>query len=259
MGIVNVTPDSFSDGGRYLSKHDAIAHGEALAEAGADLLDLGGESTRPGSRSVSVTEEQDRVVPVIEALARRVDLPLSVDTTKSEVAQAAFLAGATIVNDTSAGWDDPRLLPLIAEQGLGVVLMHRRGTPRTMQDAPQYQDCVAEVCSELGEALRRALAAGIREPQIVVDPGIGFGKRLEDNLALIRGLADLRQLGFPILLGVSRKSFLGQLTGKTAAERDPASHAVHVWAASRGVEILRVHDVAGTRDALSVVAALDEE
>jgi dihydropteroate synthase len=259
MGVLNVTPDSFSDGGRFLRGEDALAHGERLAAEGADLLDVGGESTRPGSRGVGAAEELERVLPVVEGLARRVGVPLCVDTTKAAVAAAALAAGAAAVNDTSGLADDPAMVEVLRRSGAGAILMHRRGVPRTMQEGPEYQHCVAEVASLLRRTLAAAVEAGIRWESLVVDPGIGFGKRLQDNVVLVRDLAMLRSLGVPVLLGASRKSFLGKLTGREAGQREPATHAATAAAFARGVELLRVHDVAGCRDVLRVLGAIADD
>jgi dihydropteroate synthase len=263
MAVINVTPDSFSDGGRW-NPVAAVARGEELAAAGASLLDIGGESTRPGSLPVPAELELERVLPVIERLARRVDVPISVDTTKAAVAQAALAAGAVIVNDTSALADDPAMAPLLASSRAGgadsscagVVLMHRRGAPRTMQDDPRYEHCVAEVAEELAARADAAIAAGIDRAAIVLDPGLGFGKRLEDNLDLVAGAASLRSLGFPLLLGASRKGFLGALTGRAASGRDAATLATTALAFLGGCELVRVHDAAGSLDVLRVLAAV---
>ena len=257
MGIVNVTPDSFSDGGRTLAPDRAIEHGLALARAGADLLDVGGESTRPGARPVDEGEECERVLPVISALARHAGLPISVDTSKAFVAERALDAGATVINDVSAGRFDPRMLALVAERGAGIVLMHMQGNPRDMQVAPSYDDVVREVVAHLRERLALAWQSGIEPSRIAIDPGIGFGKRLEDNLDLIRAIPELRSLGLPVCLGVSRKSFLGKLSGEERAERrDPESASAVAITALLGAEIHRVHDVAGARRALRIGAAL---
>lgn len=257
MGVVNVTPDSFSDGGTTLDPEAAIAHGRALVEAGADLLDLGAESTRPGADPVPEAEELERVLPVLEGLCAAGDTPLSIDTTKAGVARAALGAGARWVNDVSAGRLEPELLEVTAEAGAGLVLMHMRGTPRTMQSDPHYDDVVAEVTEHLRERVAAAWRAGVAVPKIQVDPGIGFGKRLRDNLDLIRALPELRSLGRPILLGVSRKSFLGRLGGIEApAERLTDTAAAVTAGVLLGAEVLRVHDVAALAPALAVASAL---
>lgn len=242
MGIVNVTPDSFSDGGEFLSPDRAIEHGVALAAEGADMLDIGGESTRPGARPVSAEEEIDRVLPVIEGLAARVDLPLSVDTTKLEVARAAVAAGATIVNDVSALRFAPDLAGLAADTGAGLVLMHMKGEPRTMQDDPRYEDLLAEVGDHLLAAARRAENEGVERSAIVLDPGIGFGKTARDNWRLLAGLSRLTP-GYPTLIGHSRKSFLDPAGKSAPSERLPQTLAAGLLAALNGAAILRVHDV----------------
>ncbi len=253
-GVVNVTPDSFSDGGRYLDTDAAIAHGLALAEQGADVLDIGGESTRPGADPVSEDEEIRRVVPVLEALrAAGSEAQLSIDTRHAAVAAAALDAGATIVNDVSAGLD-PEMLPLVARSEVECVLMHMQGEPGTMQAAPHYDDVVAEVREYLGRRVEAAVNAGIDPALLWIDPGIGFGKTLEHNLALLRNLeafvSDAR-----VLLGTSRKSFLGRLTGREdPGERIAGSLVCAVRAALAGVHAVRVHDVAATHDALRVFA-----
>jgi dihydropteroate synthase len=243
MGIVNVTPDSFSDGGRYLDHRAAVAHGLALAAEGADLLDVGGESTRPGAAYVEEAVELDRVLPVVEALAAATDVPVSIDTRKAAVARAALRAGAALVNDVSAGRDDPELLGVAAEAKAPVVLMHMRGTPATMQDDPRYQDVVAEVEAFLAERCAAAEDAGVASEALVVDPGIGFGKRDEHNYALLADLARLTRLGHPLLVGTSRKGFIGRALDLPMHERLEGTAATVVWAVERGARIVRVHDV----------------
>jgi dihydropteroate synthase len=254
MGIVNVTPDSFSDGGEYLDAGAAIEHGEALAAEGAELLDVGGESTRPGAAEVPADVESERVVPVIAALAGA-GRQVSVDTSKASVAAAAIDAGAAIVNDVTA-LSDPDMAPLCAEREVGVVLMHMLGTPRTMQEDPSYGDVVADVRAFLAARVEAAVAVGIDERRIWVDPGIGFGKTVEHNLELIRRLGELRKLGRPIVLGTSRKSFLGKLTGSAVGNRLGASIASSLAGVRAGADVLRVHDVAPMRDALVVAGAI---
>jgi dihydropteroate synthase len=244
MGVVNVTPDSFADGGRYLDPRAAVAHGLALAAEGADLLDIGGESTRPGATDVEEAVELDRVLPVIEGLAAATDVPVSVDTRKAAVARAALAAGAAIVNDVSAGRDDPDLLGVAAEAGAPLVLMHMQGTPATMQDDPRYDDVLAEVEAFLQERCAAAEAAGVASDALVVDPGIGFGKRDEHNYALLAGLARLTRMGHPVLVGTSRKGFIGRALGLPVEERLEGTAATVVWAVERGARIVRVHDVA---------------
>lgn len=253
MGVINVTPDSFSDGGKFQDHDAAVAQGLRLADEGADILDVGGESSRPGSQPVSAVVEIDRVIPVIRQLAERSSAVISVDTTKAEVAAAALDAGATVINDISALRVDPEMAPLAAKRRAGVVLMHMLGTPRTMQDNPTYKDVVAEVCDFLAQRLRAAVAAGIDQRRVVLDPGIGFGKTLEHNLLLVRHLKRLHSLGRPVLLGASRKAFLGVLTGRREADqRLWSSLGVHVLGAALGADIVRVHDVAPVREALLV-------
>ena len=256
MGIVNVTPDSFSDGGDHASTDAAVAHALKLAEAGADLLDIGGESTRPGAQEVSLEEELRRVVPVIERLARQTGLPISVDTCKPEVMRAAVQAGAGMVNDVGALRGEGAL-ETAAALGVPVVLMHMLGEPRTMQDDPRYDDVVAEVHRFLAERIFAAELAGIPKKHLVADPGFGFGKTTAHNLELLAGLERLAELGVPVLAGLSRKRSIGELTGRQVpAERVAGSVAAHLLAAQRGARIVRVHDVAATVDALKVWEAV---
>jgi dihydropteroate synthase len=256
MGIVNVTPDSFSDGGRFASCEAATEHGLRLVSDGADLIDVGGESTRPGSAGVSADEEMRRVVPVVRELVRRGGVPVSVDTTKAEVARAATAEGAEIVNDVSGLRRDPALASEAARSGVALCLMHSRGTPQDMQQHAAYTDLLGEVQHELDEALRRALEAGVAHDRIALDPGLGFAKTADHNLLLLRRLRELSQLGRPLLVGASRKSFLGRLSGKPAADRLIGSVAASAVAALHGASVVRVHDVAAAREALSVVDAV---
>jgi dihydropteroate synthase len=258
MGILNVTPDSFSDGGKYVSVEAAVRRGIEMAAEGADIIDVGGESTRPGSLPVPEGEEIARVVPVIRELAGGTGVFLSVDTTKAGVAREAAAAGACIINDTSALADDPGMADAARDTGCAVVLMHRRGTPATMQAAPSYESLFDELLDELAGSVAAAEHAGISRDRIVVDPGVGFGKRLEDNLALHRNLHDLRNLGRPVLLGPSRKSFVGKITGKEAGDRLFGTAAAVAIAASGGADILRVHDVKEMGEIVRVVAAIRE-
>jgi dihydropteroate synthase len=256
MGIVNVTPDSFSDGGRYLDPRSAIEHGLELEREGAAILDVGGESTRPGAAPVSLAEELRRVVPVLEALAtQRSRAQLSIDTAKAPVAAAALDAGATFVNDVTALRHDPDMAELVARSGADCCLMHMLGEPRTMQRNPRYQDVVGEVKAFLEARMAFAVAEGIAEERIVLDPGIGFGKTIEHNLELLRRLDELVALGRPVSIGTSRKSFLGRLTGSEVGDRVAGTIATNVLAYERGARIFRVHDVAPARDALVVTAA----
>jgi dihydropteroate synthase len=256
MGVVNVTPDSFSDGGRYLDPAAAVAHGLALVADGADLLDVGGESTRPGATDVPGAVELERVLPVVEQLARTAEVPVSIDTRKAAVAAAALAAGATMVNDVSAGRHDPDLLGVAADAKVPLVLMHMLGTPATMQDDPRYDDVVDDVRAFLEERVEFAVREGVREERIMVDPGIGFGKTLEHNLELLRRLDRIATIGLPVVIGTSRKSFLGRLTGREDPhDRVAATVATTVLALERGASVFRVHDVAPTRDALAVATA----
>jgi dihydropteroate synthase len=259
MGIVNVTPDSFSDGGEFLDPERAVAHGRELIEQGADLLDIGGESTRPGAEAVGAAEELRRVVPVIEGLAGG-GAPISIDTAKAEVAAAAIDAGATIVNDVTALGADPDLAALCAERGVEVVLMHMQGTPRTMQESPTYDDVVDDVKALLARRIEYATGEGIAEEKIWVDPGIGFGKTLEHNLQLLRRLRELRSLGRPLLVGPSRKSFLGRITGAPVDQRLGGTIAACAIAVANGADWVRVHDVGPVSEGLiAAEAVLDPE
>ncbi len=251
MGIVNVTPDSFSDGGEHFDTDAAIAHGLRLVEEGADVLDVGGESTRPGAGEVPVDEELRRVVPVIEALAARTQVPVSVDTSKPEVMRAAVAAGAGMINDVYALRRDGAL-DAAAALGVPVVLMHMLGEPRSMQDEPRYDEVVDEVHRFLAERIFAAQMAGIDKKHMVVDPGFGFGKTREDNLQLLARLERFTGLGVPVLAGLSRKRTIGELTGRDAADRVHGSVAAHLIAVQRGARIVRVHDVAATVDALKI-------
>ena len=258
MGIVNVTPDSFSDGGRHLDRDAAVAHARALVAAGADMLDIGGESTRPGAEPVSEAEELARVVPVIEALRAESAIPISVDTMKPAVARAAVAAGATLWNDVTALRDRPDSLETAALLDCGVVLMHMQGEPRTMQAAPRYADVVSEVCDFLHARAETAMAAGVARARIWLDPGIGFGKTLAHNLALLANLGQLRALGFPLLLGVSRKAFIRAVdpTAQEGTDRLGGSLACAIAGAEAGCAAIRVHDVRETVQALRVWAAV---
>lgn len=255
MGIVNITPDSFSDGGRYNSLSRAVDHALRLIEEGADVIDVGGESTRPGSEGVPLDEELKRVVPLVEALAGRVDCPISVDTTKPEVMRAAAAAGAGFLNDVNA-FRAPGAAETAAELGLPVCVMHMLGEPRTMQHAPRYQDVVSEVRDFLVERAAVLEQAGLARENICIDPGFGFGKTLEHNLELLRRLDVLVATGYPVAVGMSRKSMIGGIIDKPVGERMAGSVAAALLAAQKGAAIVRVHDVAATRDALLVNAAV---
>jgi dihydropteroate synthase len=257
MGIVNVTPDSFSDGRQHSSTDSAVAHALALVQQGADILDIGGESSRPGAEPVSLADELQRVVPVVRELAQRTTVPLSVDTTKAAVADACLAEGAHIINDITALTGDAEMPRVAASRRAGVVLMHMQGTPQTMQLAPHYDDVVAEVIEYLETRLNAIISAGIPKERVVLDPGIGFGKTTAHNLRLLARLPELQRLGQPVCLGVSRKGFLGKFTGQSLERRITASLAVACDAVVRGAaQIVRVHDVELTRDALAMLDAI---
>ncbi|MCC5793315.1 MAG: dihydropteroate synthase [Chromatiales bacterium] len=255
MGILNVTPDSFHDGGRHLVPDRALGHAEAMARSGADIIDVGGESSRPGARAVGEQEEMDRVLPVIEAIRARLDITLSIDTTKPAVMRAAVAAGAGLVNDIN-GLRADGALGAVAGLGVPVCLMHMQGEPATMQASPEYGDVVREVHGFLAERAQACITAGIDPRHIILDPGFGFGKRLGHNLALLHALPQLVGLGYPVLAGVSRKSMIGMITGNPGADRLPGSLVLAMAAWARGVRILRVHDVAETAQALAVSRAI---
>ena len=255
MGVINVTPDSFSDGGRFVDSEAAVTHALRMIEDGAGLIDVGGESTRPGAQAVSVEEEIDRVVPVIEALAARAKIPISVDTSKPAVMTAAVRAGASMINDVRA-LREPDALEAAAKTQAAICLMHMQGEPRTMQADPRYSDVVGEVRDFLRERTQACLANGIAKNRLLVDPGIGFGKRLEHNLALLAGLPALTALGWPVLIGVSRKSMFGTLLGRSVDERVAGGVAMATAAVLAGASIVRTHDVAATVDAVKVAVAL---
>ncbi len=256
MGIVNVTPDSFSDGGRFATSEAAIAHGLKLAAEGAEIIDVGGESTRPHAQAVSEADELARVIPVVEALASRLSLPISIDTMKPAVAKAAVRAGASIVNDVAGNRADPAMARLVAETGAAYVLMHMKGTPRDMQKDPAYENVVAEVSQFLDQHLAGLISHGISPDQIILDVGIGFGKGLEHNLLLLARLRQFTKWNRPILLGVSRKSFIGKLLDAPLENRLSASLACACWAVQNGVQIIRTHDVAATCQAIRMTEAL---
>jgi dihydropteroate synthase len=256
VGILNVTPDSFSDGGRHFSPEDALAGARAMREAGAAILDVGGESTRPGSAGPDEAEELRRVVPVVRALAAEIALPVSVDTRRSRVAEAALAAGAEIVNDVSGLVHDARMLDVVRGAGAGVVIMHMRGEPATMDAHATYGDVAAEVAAELAQRRDRALEAGVAREAIVLDPGLGFAKRPEHNFAVLDRLASVTALGHPVMVGPSRKRFLGAATGRPVDQRDAATAAACVAARIRGARLFRVHDVAAAREALAVADAV---
>lgn len=259
MGVLNITPDSFSDGGQYLDKDKAIEQGLRLIEEGSDIIDIGGESTRPGSDPIPAEEEIRRIIPVIQALREKTKALISVDTTKSEVARAALDAGADIINDISSLRFDSGMAPLAAERDVPVILMHMKGMPKTMQVDPYYEDVLLEVKSFLEKRIHEAQAAGIRRERIIIDPGIGFGKRLEDNLALINKLHVLGELDRPILIGTSRKSFIGNILDLPPQERLEGSIASSILSMAHGAHILRVHDVAAIKRAVLVAEAIMKE
>lgn len=259
MGIINITPDSFSDPGEYLDKNKAVARGMKLVEQGADILDLGGESTRPGAEPVSPSEESKRIIPVIKELRKNTDVLISVDTTKADVAEEALAAGADIINDISAFRFDDRMPLLASDSGAPVVLMHMKGVPKTMQSNPYYEDLYQEIRCFLEERIATATAYGIKKEKIIVDPGIGFGKNLAHNLAIINNLDFLEDLGRPILVGISRKSFIGKILNLPPHERAEGTIASAVLSVLRGAHILRVHEVEQVRRAIAVAEAIVNE
>ncbi|MCF7837047.1 MAG: dihydropteroate synthase [Candidatus Marinimicrobia bacterium] len=259
MGVLNCTPDSFSDGGRFDQPAAAVARALEMEAQGADLIDIGGESTRPGARPVTADQELARVGPVLEALAGRLRIPLSIDTRKAAVARVALAAGARIINDISALTADPAMPALARDSGAGVILMHMQGQPETMQTAPAYTHAPQDVRAWLAARVDACLAAGLAPEQLALDPGIGFGKRLEHNLALLAHLPELRIAGRPLAVGVSRKRFLGELTGREVGGRLAGSLGAAAWAALHGADMLRVHDVEETCDLLTLVARIARE
>ena len=256
MGVVNVTPDSFFDGGLYFEPARAIDRALALAAEGADIIDIGGESSRPGSNPIPAKEEKKRILPVVEVLRQNNSALISVDTTKAEVAEAALAAGADIINDISAGRFDPRMLPIAARSGAAVILMHMKGTPRTMQIAPHYDDVLGEVKAFLGERLEAAESCGLPRESVLLDPGIGFGKQLDHNLILLNNLGALAELGRPLVVGVSRKSFIGKILNIEAQDRLEGTIAAAVVSILRGASLLRVHDIQAVKQAVAVAEAI---
>ena len=259
MGILNVTPDSFSDGGRYHDKNSAVAHGLQMVRDGADIIDVGGESTRPGAAPVSLDNELERVVPVIAALIRREDIVLSVDTMKSEVAERALASGVHIINDVSALGADPRMADVAKTYGAGVILMHKLGCPRTMQAQALYVDVVREVCDYLVARVDYAERLGLARPTLAIDPGIGFGKTAGHNVSLLAHLGALQTCGRPIVVGLSRKAFIGRMTGRGVEDRDAGTLGALAFCLGEGAQILRVHDVKAVRDVVQVLSALRKE
>jgi dihydropteroate synthase len=257
MGVVNVTPDSFSDGGKFLDSEAAFRHGLQLVEEGADLLDVGGESTRPGAAGISLNEELLRVLPVVQRLAKAARVPISIDTSKAEVARRALDAGATIVNDVTALRGDPAMASVIARSRASVILMHMRGSPRTMQRQPRYRNVTEDVAVFLADAARVAIAAGIDRRRILIDPGLGFGKTVTHNLALMRSLPQLASLGFPVVVGPSRKSFIGKTLDVDVADRLAGTLACVAFAQRCGARIVRVHDVRPAAQLLRMLEAIE--
>jgi len=258
MGILNVTPDSFSDGGAFLDANAAVGHALKMAEEGADIIDLGGESSRPRSDPVSLEEEERRVIPVISAIRRQSDVPISIDTTKAKVAKMAIDAGANMINDISACRFDSDMFQVAAAQNVSICLMHMKGTPKTMQENPVYDDLMGEIIAFLSDAIGRAEGCGIDTKKIIIDPGVGFGKTAEDNITIIKELAKLKRLGKPILIGTSKKSFIGGMLGLTIDKRLEASLATLSVSYQNGASIFRVHDVGATKRYLSMVQLLTE-
>jgi dihydropteroate synthase len=259
MGVVNVTPDSFFDGGRYFDTEAAVAHAVRLVEEGADLLDIGAESTRPGADVVNEEEEHRRAIPVVTAVAKAVTVPISIDTSKASVARAALDAGAVLVNDVTALRGDPAMVDVVTQTGAGIVLMHMNGTPRSMQQAPHYDDVVGEILEFFEDRIHFAMSHGIVRRQIILDPGIGFGKLLEHNLALLAQLRRFTLFECPVLVGVSQKGFLGQLLDRPVQERQWGTAAAVAMAVDRGAEILRVHDVRAMKDVVQVATAINRQ
>jgi len=259
MGILNITPDSFSDGSLYLDKKNAVQKGLQLIEDGADILDIGGESTRPGSDPVTAEEEKKRIVPVISEIREKTDALISVDTTKSEVLKSALDAGADILNDISGMRFDPKIGELASKKDIPVIIMHMKGTPRNMQESPEYGNVIQEIKAFLEQRVTDALTAGIKKNKIIIDPGIGFGKRLKDNLKIISNLSAFNELGFPILIGVSRKSFIGDLLDLSPEKRIEGTIASSLISILQGAHILRVHDVSSLKKAVIVAEAIMKE
>ena len=256
MGILNVTPDSFSDGGCYLDVEQAVAHAKLMVAEGATLIDIGGESSRPGASPVSIDEELARILPVIRAIVDTVDVLLSVDTYKAEVARHALKAGAHLINDITALRGDPAVAAVVSEMEAGLILMHMKGTPRTMQQAPQYQDVVSEICDSLQKSIEIAESHGITADRIIIDPGIGFGKTMEHNLEILKRLSEFRRLHKPLLIGTSRKSFIGNILNLPVTERVEGTAATVCWAIAHGADIVRVHDVKANVRAAQMTDAL---
>ncbi len=256
MGILNVTPDSFSDGGKFMDPSLAVDQAQKMVNQGADIIDIGGESTRPGASEVDEKEEITRIRPIVQAIGKSIDIPFSIDTRKASVAQVALDCGASMVNDVSALRDDSYMGKVVKESGACVVLMHRQGSSATMQNTPHYIDVVEEVKSFLSQSITMALSMGISPDRIIIDPGIGFGKTCDHNLEILSNIGEFLQLEQPLMVGISRKAFIGQLTGKPVAERESGNAAAVAIAVWQGVNILRVHDVGAMKDAIQVAQAL---
>lgn len=256
MGVLNVTPDSFSNGGHYFQTDKAVEHGLEMGREGADIIDVGGESTRPYSQRISTSEEMDRVIPVIEALKKELAIPISIDTYKADVAQEALNSGASMINDVSALRFDPHMASIAAQAGVPVILMHMKGMPESMQEAPTYNNLISEILYFLKEAVERSVAAGIREDLIIVDPGIGFGKSFNDNLKIIRDLFRFESLQRPILIGTSNKAFIGHILDKEIGKRDEGTMATVSYGVINGAHIVRAHNVKNTVDTVKIINAI---
>jgi dihydropteroate synthase len=256
MGVLNVTPDSFADGGLHFKTEEAIEHGLAMAREGADIIDVGGESTRPFAEKVSSEDESARVIPVIEALYQELTIPISIDTYKADVASQALKAGASMINDISALRFDPHMIPLAAEAGVPVIIMHMKGTPADMQNKPTYENLMPEIIDFLKDALDQAIHGGINEEMLIIDPGIGFGKTFNHNLEILRDLAQLGELGRPVLLGSSRKAFIGHILGKEPLERDTGTMATVAAGVMNGAHIVRVHNVKMAVETVKMIDAI---
>ncbi len=256
MGIVNITPDSFSDGGKFLEPEEAINHGLRLASDGADILDIGGESSRPGSEGISAEEEISRVLPVITELAKRTDIPISIDTAKAAVAQKALEAGATIINDITGLRGDAEMIPLAAEAGATVIIMHMLGTPGTMQKNIRYDSLLDDICEFLTTSAEKAVKAGVSEKKIIIDPGIGFGKTVEHNLEILRNIKFFKSTGYPVLIGASRKSFIGAVLETEVDDRKEGTLAVDAFVTMQGTDIIRTHDVKATGRIVRMITSL---
>lgn len=259
MGVLNVTPDSFSDGGKFFNKKEAREHGLAMAEDGADIIDIGGESTRPGASEISVDEELDRVIPVIEGISRKINIPISIDTRKSKVAEESIKAGAQIVNDISGLRHDRQMAAIVAKYDAGLIVMHIKGTPQTMQSNPTYKNLIKEIIESLKESIRIAKKAGVSEEKIIIDPGIGFGKTHEHNLEILNRLKKFKTLKYPICIGTSRKSFIGKVLGAYPQDRLAGSLATYAVAIMNGANILRVHDVKEAAQVARIVDSIMKE